>query len=376
MAGKPSLPFAPGTLHFDTAARHASDPKQALPPWFSDPVDWLQADDPSGVLGVLESAEDARRRGFWVGGFVAYEAARAWDLPTHPPQAGVPLVALGVYAAPSDPPLIAQLGAVRLNLAPSWSEDAHGRAHRRVRELIREGDVYQINLTFPLESPLVLARSWDLYQQARARQPTAFGAFLTWDGGAMGSHSPELFFRTSGDRIWTRPMKGTLPPSADPTELADDAKNRAENLMIVDLLRNDLSRVAHAGSVRVPSLFEVERHPTVTQMTSTVEATLKSGTGAPELFAALFPCGSVTGAPKRGAMQRIYEIEPVARGPYCGAIGMLAPDGRSVFSVAIRTYVVRNDRLSMGVGSGVVWDSVASDEYAECLLKSRFLATP
>lgn len=373
MDGKSAQRFAPGTLHLDTASRHPSDPERALPPWFRDPVDWLQTDDPSDVIGLLERAEDWRRRGFWVGGFVGYEAARAWDLPTCAPQIGVPLVALGVYKEPSAESAFIAPSAPPLVIRPLWTREQHADAHQRVRSLIHEGDVYQINLTFPLVADVPIGQAWSLYQNARTRQPVAFGAFMTWEGGALGSLSPELFFRTSGDRIWTRPMKGTLPPGADPAGLTGDAKNRAENLMIVDLLRNDLSRVAVAGSVRVPSLFEVEQHPTVMQMTSTVEATLKSGVGAPELFEALFPCGSVTGAPKRRAMQRIAEIEGRARGPYCGAIGMLAPDGRNVFSVAIRTFVAQANQLTMGVGSGVVWDSVAADEYAECLLKSRFL---
>lgn len=373
MAGKPASSLAPGTLHLDTASRHPSDPEQALPTWFRDPVEWLQTGNPSDVIGLLERAEDWRRRGYWVGGFVGYEAARAWDLPTCNPDSSLPLVALGVYKSPASATAFRELPSRPVALHPLWTEAQHAEAHERVRSLIQEGDVYQINLTFPLVGELDVADSWRLYRQARARQPVAFGAFVAWEGGALGSLSPELFFRTSGDCIWTRPMKGTVPAGTDATGLTDDEKNRAENLMIVDLLRNDLSRVAIAGSVRVPSLFETEQHPTVTQMTSTVEAILKPGTGAPELFAALFPCGSVTGAPKRRAMQRIAEIEARPRGPYCGAIGMLAPDGRNVFSVAIRTFVAHRGRVTMGVGSGVVWDSVAADEYAECLLKSRFL---
>ena len=373
MAGKREPAFAPGTLHLDTASRHPSDPEKALPAWFSNPIDWLQADDASDVINLLEKAEEWRRRGYWVGGFVGYEAARAWDLPACDPQLGVPLMAFGVYDAPATVPARRGSYPLPIDLRPVWAESRHFEAHEQVRGLIREGDVYQVNLTFPLVGELEVADSWLLYQHARARQPVAFGAFMTWERGAIGSLSPELFFRTSGDRIWTRPMKGTMPAGADLAFLTGDEKNRAENLMIVDLLRNDLSRVAVAGSVRVPSLFEAERHPTITQMTSTVEATLASGVGAPELFAALFPCGSVTGAPKRRAMQRIAEIEARPRGPYCGAIGMLAPDGRNVFSVAIRTFVTHDQRVTLGVGSGVVWDSVASDEYAECLLKSRFL---
>jgi para-aminobenzoate synthetase component 1 len=364
----------PRTLFFDTAARHRLDPETALPAWFSGPVDWLETDDASSVIPLLERAEEHRRSGRWVGGFVAYEAAAAWGLPVQLPAPGQPLLMLGVYDAPSPPPLLPDSAPPAVRIDPVWNEAAHARAHERVRRLIREGDVYQINLTFPLRAAFEAREAWTLYQRARARQPVAFGAFLQGEGSAVGSLSPELFFRTDASRIWARPMKGTLPAGADPARLTGDAKSRAENLMIVDLLRNDLSRVSEPGSVQVPALFDVEQHPTVLQMTSTVEGRLRRGVGAPELFEALFPCGSVTGAPKQRAMQRIAEIEDGPRGVYCGAVGMLAPDGRSVFSVAIRTFVAQSGTLTLGVGSGVVWDSVASDEYAECLLKARFLA--
>jgi para-aminobenzoate synthetase/4-amino-4-deoxychorismate lyase len=197
------------------------------------------------------------------------------------------------------------------------------------------------------------------------------------------SRSPELFFSREGQHIVARPMKGTIGRGASTEEdaanaqwLTTDAKNRAENLMIVDLLRNDLSVVAEAGSVHVPALFTAERYETLWQMTSTVEAWLRPGVGTGDVVRALFPCGSVTGAPKIRAMQLIADFEAEPRGVYCGAVGFVAPGGRAVFNVPIRTVVLRGAEGRMGSGSGVVWDSDADAEYDECLLKARFLTAP
>jgi len=200
------------------------------------------------------------------------------------------------------------------------------------------------------------------------------------DGPALLSRSPELFFRTDSDgRIETRPMKGTLPRLNDPaqdaaqrTTLSRDEKNQAENLMIVDLLRNDISRICQVGSVRAPDLFTVETYATVHQMVSTVEGQLQPGIGLGDIFAALFPCGSITGAPKLRAMQIIRELEPWPREAYCGTIGWAAPDGRSCFNVAIRTVMLDGDRATLNVGGGLVWDSTAPSEYEEALWKARY----
>ena len=196
----------------------------------------------------------------------------------------------------------------------------------------------------------------------------------------MLSRSPELFFRTNAEGlIETRPMKGTQPRSHDPTEdaarrdfLQRDEKNRAENLMIVDLLRNDISRVAQLGSVSMPDLFAVETYATVHQMVSTVRAQLRPGVGLGEILTALFPCGSITGAPKIRAMQVLADLEPWPRDIYCGTIGWAAPDGSSCFNVAIRTLMVEHGKAVLNVGGGVVWDSTAESEYEEALWKTRF----
>jgi para-aminobenzoate synthetase / 4-amino-4-deoxychorismate lyase len=255
-------------------------------------------------------------------------------------------------------------------------------ALRRIRRYIAAGDVYQVNFTYDasVHSPL---RSWDLYKELRTHQPVPFGAFIKTRGTTVASFSPELFFLRQGERLRVRPMKGTSPrgrfaeeDDAKASALAGDPKNRSENIMIVDLLRNDLGRICAPGSVMVKRLFEVERHPTVFQMTSTVEGRLCRRTGFVDTLRALFPCGSVTGAPKIRAMEIIGELERGARGVYCGAIGYSSPKAlRQVFSVPIRT-LQRNagqKKWRYRVGSGVVWDSSPGEEWHECLDKCGFL---
>ena len=261
----------------------------------------------------------------------------------------------------------------------------------RIHAYIGAGDTYQVNYTYRLRfdafGPLI-----GLYARLRARQPVPYGALVSLpDGGAVLSFSPELFVRHDAGTVLARPMKGTAPASGDAgvdagraQALAQDTKNRAENLMIVDLLRNDLGRVAQTGSVTTPALFEVQRYGAVLQMTSTVQARLRADAGLEEIFAALYPCGSITGAPKRRTMEIIHELEPDARGIYTGAIGWFdpAPPGRPYgdfcLSVPIRTLALGAPqagvrRGELGVGAGIVYDSDAQSEFAECQLKARFL---
>ena len=266
-------------------------------------------------------------------------------------------------------------------LAPLLDGGAYVEQVQLVRRWIADGECYQINLTFPL-SLRVYGAPLALYAHLRARQPVRYGAFISAGeaGGALLSLSPELFFERQGPRVVTRPMKGTAPRGVDPADdalrreaLQASAKERAENVMIVDLLRNDLGRLAAPGAVRVEALCETEPYPTLWQMVSTVAADLP-GVTLGELFAALFPCGSITGAPKIRAMQLISEIEAAPRGVYTGALGYLAPGGDCRFNVAIRTLeVARDGRARLGVGSGIVIDADPEREYAECLLKARFL---
>ncbi|GGY90191.1 aminodeoxychorismate synthase component I [Pseudoduganella plicata] len=264
----------------------------------------------------------------------------------------------------------------------------------RIRAYIAAGDTYQVNYTYRLRFD-AFGSPAALYQRLRARQPVPYGALVTLpDGGAVLSLSPELFIRHDAGTLTARPMKGTAPAATGPdadadnaqraAALAADPKNRAENLMIVDLLRNDIGRVAVTGSVQVPALFDVNRYASVLQMTSTVQATLRPDATLADIFSALYPCGSITGAPKRRTMEIIAELEPAPRGLYTGAIGWFdpAPAGASFgdfcLNVPIRTLSLQPPvngvrRGEMGVGAGIVYDSMAADEYDECGLKARFL---
>lgn len=370
----------------DAAEAHRPEERQSL--LFANPVEVLAATTPQQVRGVLARIDEAVTRGYYVAGCMSYEAAPAWEpsLPSHPSDA--PLCWFGIYEQPmplSDDCLRATLHPqrrVHLEAAPTFGLDRrdYDAPIQAIKSLIHEGDVYQINFT----DALTLAFSGealDVYAALRQQQGVPFGAWLNVGSQQILSFSPELFFARAGRRLWTRPMKGTIhrgaTPSAD-ADLADqlrsDAKSQAENLMIVDLLRNDLSVVCAPGSVRVPALFEVEAYRTLHQMTSTVEGQLVDEATYADIFAALFPCGSVTGAPKLRAMQHIHALERQARGVYCGTIGYIAPDDRAVFNVAIRTLTVQDQQARMGVGSGIVWDSDSRAEYDECLLKAAFVS--
>ncbi|WP_295644980.1 aminodeoxychorismate synthase component I [uncultured Methylibium sp.] len=284
-----------------------------------------------------------------------------------------------------------------LDVQASVTRDEFHAAIGRIHEAIRAGETYQVNYTYRLDFAAHGAPV-SLYRRLRARQPVPYGAFVALPPSSDAqapthvlSCSPELFVRHAAGRLTARPMKGTAPrravmegDSETARHLHLDTKNRAENLMIVDLLRNDLGRIATVGSVRVPGLFDVESHATVFQMTSTVEAEAKAGLGMPELLRAIFPCGSITGAPKYHTMDLIAGLESTPRGLYCGAIGWMdAPTqagslGDFCLSVAIRTLTLGPERDGLragrlGIGAGIVLDSVAEDEYAECQLKGRFL---
>ena len=276
-------------------------------------------------------------------------------------------------------------------LRASVDEAAFTDAIHRIREYIAAGDTYQVNYTYRLRFDAYGSVA-SLYARLRERQPVPYGALIQLpDGSAVVSLSPELFVRSEGGNLVTRPMKGTAPASGDAAtdalraaDLAADTKNRAENLMIVDLLRNDVGRVCETGSVKVPSLFEVTRFGSVLQMTSTVTGRLRDGTTLAALFDALYPCGSITGAPKRRTMEIIAEVERGPRGIYTGAIGWFDPPtlpgriGDFCLSVPIRTLTLGPEqdgvrRGELGVGAGIVYDSEAASEYAECQLKARFL---
>jgi para-aminobenzoate synthetase / 4-amino-4-deoxychorismate lyase len=347
----------------------------------------VRADRMEDVLPAMRAVEAAVARGLHAAGFVAYEAAPAFDaaLVTHPPDPRLPLVWFAIYdeRVEVDPDVEEDdaasagfdLGEWRLEV----SEAEYRERVERIRGLIEAGDSYQVNYTVRLRAPFG-GDDLALYQRLRRAQRSAYCAFLRFDATSILSASPELFFRWADGELELRPMKGTRPrgrwPEEDQAlaaELAAAPKDRAENLMIVDLLRSDAGRVSEFGSVRVERMYEVERYETVHQMTSTIRSDVRPGVRLSDLFRALFPCGSVTGAPKVRTSEIIAELEEGPRGVYCGAVGFASP-GEAVFSVAIRTVVVDRERgeAELGVGSGITYDSDAAAEYRECRAKAEF----
>ena len=379
----PQILARPGTVLLDTARSNAANRRS----WcFASPSRVLTASTPTEVSAVLDEVTALTADGDYAAGYVSYEAGAAFvDLPLEA-TADEPLAWFGIYEAPQwVAPSEVATGLSQLEAETAVTDVQFGvsraeytSAVEKVRHHIGEGDVYQINYTAPVDfrldgDPRVL------YRRLRQRQHVPYGAYLNLGDRQILSCSPELFFRRDGTQVVTRPMKGTIRRGRTSAEdqalrdqLAADPKNRAENLMIVDLLRNDLSVCCEPGSVTVPSLYRTEPYDTVTQMTSTVEGTLRPGQDVASLLRALFPCGSVTGAPKRRAMRLIRTLEPEPRGVYCGAIGMIGPS-TATFNVAIRTAVLHGAEGRMGVGSGVVWDSEPAAEYEECQLKTQFL---
>lgn len=352
---------------------------------FRAPQAIIRADSAAGVGPALAAMQAATERGCWLAGYLSYELGHALI----PRLAGLmsadrqmSLILMGVFDGPhpADPlpsPDGVAIGAVR----PLWDRARYDAAIAAVHGLIESGDTYQINLTFPLQAE-VEGDPLAIYAALAARQPVGEGAFVDLGGPVVLSRSPELFFAVDADRgITTRPMKGTAARGDTPANdaqaaqaLHGSAKNRAENLMIVDLLRNDISRICLPGTVRVPQLFNVETYATVHQMVSTVQGQLAPDAGLAQILAALFPCGSITGAPKVRSMQIIADLEGAAREVYCGAIGWVDPAGPMRFSVAIRSpWVETPGMLRLNVGGGIVHDSQAGSEWEEALCKAAFL---
>jgi para-aminobenzoate synthetase/4-amino-4-deoxychorismate lyase len=320
-------------------------------------------------------------QGAYVVVMLSYEAAPAFDsaLCTHKLE-NFPFAWAGVFSEPSDLPEIRSIVSSNPWL-PAVTKDEYNDAITRIKDLIAAGDTYQVNYTFPLTTTFN-EDSFVWYRQLERAQRAKYSAYLDLGRYKILSLSPELFFDRHGNHVLTKPMKGTSKRGRNADEdaemarwLQNSTKNRAENVMIVDLLRNDLGKVSVAGRVNVVSLFDVEAFETVWQMTSTVEATLRDGTNLVALMTALFPCGSITGAPKIRTMQIIRELERFPRRAYTGTIGLLRPGGDCTFNVAIRTVVLDTETsvATCSVGGGITIDSTAEDEYEECLVKSRFL---
>jgi para-aminobenzoate synthetase/4-amino-4-deoxychorismate lyase len=353
-------------------------------------TDAFIATDVGDVAAVLEAAEREVSAGRWVAGFVAYEAAPASDRAVSVrPRAGaaaesLPLAWFGVFER-RVPTLAADpVEATVGRWVPSIDESAHRDDVHRIKDAIVAGDTYQVNHTFRMMAPFT-GDPETLYRELIGSQSCGYGAFIETDDWSIASASPELFFEWRHGKLTSRPMKGTAPRGLD---LEDDErhrsaliasdKERAENLMIVDMVRNDLGRIARTGTVRVPELFTTEKYDTVWQMTSTVTAEPRSGTTLPDVFGALFPCASITGAPKVATMRLIAELETTPRGVYCGAVGYGGPRPAGpewAFNVAIRTVAIdrRNGTAQYGTGGGVTYDSTPGGEYREALLKARVL---
>ena len=369
---------------------------------FTKPVAKLSFSASQDARTFFDTAQNYLNQGYFLAGWLAYEFGYALEPALAPLLArlgDMPLAHLGVYPAPliiahaspgqDTPPLPFADCAGQpqpphqiTNLRPTLSQNDYCAVLTRIKDYIEAGDTYQVNYTIKLLFDFTGSPE-SLYRELRSNQPVSYGAYLDLGGSRILSFSPELFFRKSARHCQVRPMKGTMPRGRTPREdqqfaaaLQKDAKNRSENVMIVDLLRNDLGRLSTMGGVEINSLFTVETYATLHQMTSTITGRVCDHVGLAELFKALFPCGSVTGAPKIRTMEIIHELEREPRGVYTGGIGYISPTGDAVFSVPIRTIVLTGDRGEMGIGSGIVHDSSPEAEWQECLLKGKFLTTP
>jgi para-aminobenzoate synthetase/4-amino-4-deoxychorismate lyase len=377
-----SLPNTTPFVLLDDARNVAPSPSRL----YVQPVQILTAQSIDDIAALMAALRQAKNDGLHAAGYLAYDAGAAF-LPNVPALSTGHLAWFGLFETYQEiePDAVASLlpdpaGAWLSPLRPDIARSDYGRAFAKVQDYINAGDIYQANLTFPLSADYV-GCPLALYAALRGQAKAGYGGIIATGDAHYLSFSPELFFALKGERVTTKPMKGTAQRHPDPDvdralaeTLRTDPKQRAENLMIVDLLRNDLSRVCAPGSVEVPALFHIESYPTVHQMTSTVTGQLNDNADVIDVIAALFPCGSITGAPKIRAMQVIDEIEGAARGIYCGSIGRIDNDGNAAFNVAIRTFTLcdKTKSLSFGLGSGVVVDSVEASEWDECLAKGDF----
>ncbi|MEE8294126.1 MAG: aminodeoxychorismate synthase component I [Sphingomonadales bacterium] len=362
---------------------------------FTNPVEIIQCNTLSKVKKTLLKIEKSQKKGFFLAGWVSFEAGTAFHPAlkrTKHKTSTEPLVWMGVFKKPQN--LSSQQLSSLFNSVPQISPRAglvsppknkesrakFNQVFKRILAYIKAGDVYQVNHTFRLNLK-TFGPFFSLYAALRKAQPAPYSALINTGDWRILSFSPELFISKQGQTLISRPMKGTAKPGVNELEnkkrmkaLREDKKNRAENLMITDLIRNDFSRITEPGSVKVLKLFEVERFKNILQMSSEVTGTLKKGSSFFEIFSALFPCGSITGAPKIRAMEIIKETEADPRGLYTGALGFLTPGGNFTFSVPIRTAVLNPQGEGwFGIGSGLVSGSKVRDEFEECQLKGNFL---
>jgi para-aminobenzoate synthetase / 4-amino-4-deoxychorismate lyase len=389
----------PDSVLLETSRFDAANLRSYL---FLNPVQVLSASKLDEIPGLFRQLEGALAVGFHVAGFVGYESGYHFQslegISMAPSE--LPLVWFGVYRAPlvhehqlpctesdavSQPPIELSgdvLNSFRAPVSLTISEEEYCARIERIKDYITSGDTYQVNFTDSIDAQ-TSASAAEVFATLSRRQPVCYSALLNAASHKILSFSPELFFRVDDGRIVTRPMKGTMSRGRDSFEdlevaarLQNDEKNRAEHVMIVDLLRNDLGRICTMGSVQVEDIFSVEKYSTLFQMTSTISGTLQPGLGYYDIFKSMFPSGSITGAPKIRTMQIIRELEQRPREVYTGAIGFIAPDRSSIFNIAIRTLILKHGRARMGVGGGIVADSLPLDEFRECQLKASFLIRP
>ena len=379
------LPAKPLTSRYNPLMYSATLHNADISQWqkFQNPQQIIQANQLDEVLPALHAIETAvNQQNLYAVGFISYEASSAFDpaLQTYPPT-DFPLLWFGLFDSVQTitipPP--SQKGFQLGDWQPSLDWETYQQGIAGIKQQIRAGNSYQVNYTFRYYAPFS-GDPYQLFSALQSAQPTQYGAYLNIGDYAICSASPELFFTLDGRQFLSRPMKGTVARGNTPVQdqaqadwLRQSEKNRAENVMIVDMIRNDVGRVAEIGSVQVPALFTIESYPTVWQMTSTVTA--QTEVRVSELFQALFPCASITGAPKVRTMEIIRDLEGLPRQIYTGTIGFIAPKRQVQFNVAIRTVLVDLNAgiAEYGVGGGIVWDSTAETEYEECHLKARLL---
>ena len=351
---------------------------------FTKPIKELKTRNLAQVKDLLAQVEDYQQQGYYVVGYVSYEAAPAFEekLAVHPaPLMGEYLLYFTVHDSVEKS--IMPLTYDEIDMPSNWKEETskeeYEKAIAQIHHHLRQGDTYQVNYTVQLKQA-VTANPFAIYNRMVVEQEAGYNAYVEHDEMAVISMSPELFFEQKGCDLTTRPMKGTTKRGLTNQEdldqaawLEQDPKNRSENMMIVDLLRNDMNRLSEVGSEHVERLCQVEQYSTVWQMTSTIKSQVRPDVDLVEIFHSLFPCGSITGAPKIATMEIIKNLEPQARGVYCGTIGILLPNGRRIFNVAIRTIQLHKGQAIYGVGGGITWDSTWESEYNEVHQKAAVL---
>ncbi|WP_057912925.1 aminodeoxychorismate synthase component I [Peribacillus muralis] len=350
---------------------------------FTNPIKVYSAHSIEEVLPQFQKVQEAIDQGYYAAGYVTYEAAPAFESSFLVKDGGtMPLLWFGIFEKPGE---LSEKSSGAFQLV-DWKAEKNAEFYHagfeKIKSEIEQGNTYQVNYTMRLQS-MFEGDDLAFFDRLKRAQQSNYSAYLNVGTHRILSASPELFFRWQDGQLITRPMKGTVKrgltlkkDQENAAWLAASEKNQAENYMIVDLLRNDLGMIAEQGSVHVPQLKEIEKYPTVWQMTSTITANTKPDTTIIDIFKALFPCGSITGAPKIKTMEIISEIENSPRGVYCGAIGYITPDSEAVFNVPIRTVVIEAEtgKAEYGVGGGITWDSELTEEYDEAFLKAKLLS--